>query len=126
MRRNSLIHNLVDGGAILRPGGDGLCQALLGASKPPNGVCNHLVLPLARHNFRVDARDGDVREHASAVVRFSHAAAVGILESDGAVVRTLWSGLAVLGPSERRHLLDAVRRKGHADFNARYRRLFVL
>lgn len=70
----------------------------------------NLVLPLAGHDFSVDARDRDVREHAGAVVRLSDAAAVGVLEADRAVVGSLGSRLAVLRPSVGGHLQPRMRR----------------
>ena len=64
----------------------------------------YLVLPLPRHNLAVDAGDGDLGVHARAVVCLGHAAAVGVFEPDGAVVRALRPRLTLLRPAERGHL----------------------
>lgn len=70
----------------------------------PHEKTNHLVLPLAGHDLAVDAGDGDLRVHASAVVCLGDAATVGVLEPDRAVVRALRPGLTLLRPAERGHL----------------------
>lgn len=53
-----------------------------------------LILPLARHHFPVGARDFDTGEQACLVVRFHDVAAEGVLEPDGAVVRSLMTNVA--------------------------------
>lgn len=69
----------------------------------------HLVLPLAGHNLPVDARDGDVRVQARAVVRLRYAATVSVFEPDRAVVWALGSGLGVLRPPVGSNLFHVIR-----------------
>jgi hypothetical protein len=59
----------------------------------------HLELPLAHHDFSVRALDADAGAYAGQRVGFHNVASGHLRATDAAVVRTLGSGEAVLGPA---------------------------
>mmetsp|Transcript_16051 Transcript_16051/g.48226 ORF Transcript_16051/g.48226 Transcript_16051/m.48226 type:complete len:387 (+) Transcript_16051:206-1366(+) len=69
-----------------------------------------LVLPLARHDLRVGARDGEARVEARAVVRLGHRAAEALVRARAAVVRALGLREAADGPAERRRAVEVEKR----------------
>ena len=69
----------------------------------------HLELPLGRHDFGVGAADLDAGVERGAVVGLDDVAAEDFVGADAAVVGTLRSGEAVLGPAERVQVLKRKR-----------------
>ena len=61
----------------------------------------HLVLPLRRHHFSVDARNLDPRVQTGLVMRLDNVAAVHLAGADAAVVRALRAGEPVVRPAVR-------------------------
>ena len=89
-----------------------------------SGAGSDLVLPLSGHDLAVDSGNSNTGEHAGRVVGLNDGASKGVLCPDGAVVRSLGSGHASLGPAKRRLavslkkgvlLLDSVPRLGGLD-----------
>ncbi len=60
----------------------------------------NLILPLARHNLGVGAGDLDSSKEASFVVCVGNGASERNVGTDGAVVRALSTGVAIVGPAE--------------------------